>query len=74
MRAIFGLSTALILGACAHSATAAVVGALGGGFGVYRTLSAAGLDGGTLASLSGGAVITGPLASPTFGGTYLSVT
>ena len=40
------------------TANAALVGSLGGGTGPFRTLTSAGLDGGSLATLSGGSVFT----------------
>jgi len=43
------------------AANAALVGSLGGGTGPFRTLTSAGLDGGAVATLSGGAVYTADL-------------
>lgn len=40
------------------AANAAVIGSLGGGTGTFATLSSAGLDGGTVATLTGGTVYT----------------
>ena len=43
------------------TANAALVGSLGGGTGPFRTLTSAGLDGGAVATLSGGTVYTADL-------------
>jgi hypothetical protein len=56
---------------------ASVVGSLGGGTGTFLTLSSAGLDGGTVATLAGGTVYTSDQpfadipAGGIFGGTFL---
>ena len=60
---------AVLLAAAADCANATVVGSLGGGLGPVLTLSSMGLDGGSVASLSGGTVVAGPLFPAT---TYLS--
>jgi hypothetical protein len=51
------LLTAAVL-AVPSTANAALVGNLGGGTGPFRTLTSAGLDGGAVATLSGGTVYT----------------
>ncbi len=63
---------ALILGATAQSANAVVVGSLGGGSGPFLTLSGAGLNGGSVATLSGGTVYTNdqPFADIPKGGVF----
>jgi hypothetical protein len=47
--------------AAPSTANAALVGSLGGGTGPFRTLTSAGLDGGAIATLSGGQVYTADL-------------
>lgn len=56
----------------AVGAQAAVVGSLGGGFGTFLDLSSAGLDGGSVATLSGGTVYTSdqPFADIPKGGVF----
>ena len=69
---------ALVLGASAQSANALVVGTLGGGSGPFLTLSSAGLNGGSVATLSGGTVYNSdqPFADipkgGVFGGNFLA--
>jgi hypothetical protein len=53
---LLSASLALTVLGFAHGATAAIVGALGGGFGVNYSITNAGLDNGAFASLSGGSV------------------
>lgn len=70
MRTIVGVTTAVLLAAATQSANATVFGSLGNsGGGPNLPLGSAGLDGGAVASLSGGAVVTGPIFPAT---TYLS--
>ncbi|HVF94078.1 MAG TPA: PEPxxWA-CTERM sorting domain-containing protein [Sphingomonas sp.] len=64
---------------CALPATAnaALVGSLGGGTGPFSTLSSAGLNGGAVATLSGGTVLTqdqpfADIPENVFGGTFLA--
>jgi hypothetical protein len=56
----------------ASAAEAAVTGSLGGGTGTFLTLSGAGLNGGTVATLSGGQVLTSdqPFADIPAGGVF----
>ena len=69
---------ALVLGASSQSASAVVVGNLGGGSGPFLTLSSAGLNGGSVATLSGGTVYNSdqPFADipkgGVFGGNFLA--
>ncbi|MBB4618343.1 PEPxxWA-CTERM sorting domain-containing protein [Sphingomonas abaci] len=75
IKAAFAAS-ALFLAPAAANAT--VVGSLGGGTGTFATLSSAGLDGGTVATLSGGTVYTSDRpfadmpAGTIFGNTFLA--
>ncbi len=68
-------AAALTLSVGAH---AQVVGALGGGAGTFLTLSSAGLNGGSVASLSGGTIYTSDQpfadipAGVIFGGSFLA--
>jgi len=63
---------ALALSASVQSADASVVGSLGGGSSPFTTLSSAGLNGGSVATLSGGTVYTAdqPFADIPKGGLY----
>jgi len=72
MRLLLSGIAALALTAAIQPAQAMVVGGLGGGTGPYLSLSSAGLDGGTVATLSGGTVYTAdkPFADIPKGGVY----
>ena len=75
IKAAFAASALFLVPAAAN---ATVVGSLGGGTGTFATLSSAGLDGGTIATLTGGTVYTSdrPFADmpdgTIFGGTFLA--
>ena len=58
MKLLFPGIAALAMCASVQSANAVVVGSLGGGVGPFLTLSSSGLNGGSVATLSGGTVYT----------------
>jgi hypothetical protein len=69
---------ATALCALPSAANAALIGSLGGGTGPFSTLSQAGLNGGAVATLSGGTVYTqdqpfADIPENVFGGTFLAV-
>lgn len=78
MKKIVPLVAAIALGASVQTASAVVVGSLGGGSGPFLTLSTGGLNGGTVATLTGGTVYSSDQpfadipAGGVFGGTFLA--
>ena len=77
MNKIFLLAGLTAATALTPAANAAVIGSLGGGTGTFATLTSAGLDGGAVATLVGGSVLTSDqpnadIPEGIFGGTFLA--
>ena len=77
MNKIFLLAALTATSALCPAANAAVVGSLGGGTGTFAALSSTGLDGGAVATLIGGSVLTADqpnadIPEGIFGGTFLA--
>jgi hypothetical protein len=76
-KTLYAALAATALCALPSAANAALIGSLGGGTGPFSTLSSAGLNGGAVATLSGGTVYTqdqpfADIPENVFGGTFLA--